>query len=225
MKCILNSGKRSVIKAVFLLIGALAVPGAAVPQQATFDKMNVGAEVRNIEIETAGEVTVLLEKSAGSLGVEDLKYEQADFYPVTATVSGDTIKLKIAGNKTWLRSGSGKMRASLRLLLPEGKNIRISGGSLKISGQVSALALKLSAGVLTAENMQAEVGGALRIDGGVVRLDATVNNAASVKVSGGAVSGKLRVPETAKLDTGRRNSKLKVYYIAGQGTLPGNKGR
>lgn len=201
------------------LLAALALPwalphggGAAEAEKAgKFERMELGAGIKAVEIAASGDVSIKLGVSGGGLEVAGLKYENAEGYPVSAATEGGTVTLTIAGKKPGLFSGPDKLKAEMSLLIPPGLSVKISGGTLGLSGNISASDLDISGGSLRAEDLAMTVPGRIRLNGGLLRLNASIAGSSDIKISGGAVSGKLRAPCSAKIDSGRSRPDLKLY--------------
>lgn len=208
--------KKNWIISLFGLLACLAAMPLAAAEPAAIEKMKAGKDVTEIVLDLDGDMDVTLVKTADTFGIEDLKFKGAEGDPLSIERKDGMIRLSLRANKKFWKFKVRSLEASFRLLVPEGKDIMIAGGKLKLSGELSGKNIKISAGSLTAAGLVVSSDGDLKVSGGDVFLDMTLRGAKKFKVASGSVSGKVRIPESVEFKNASGSNKLQVMLLEGK---------
>ncbi|MFH1652878.1 MAG: hypothetical protein ABIE74_02380 [Pseudomonadota bacterium] len=153
------------------------------------DAAKIDAKVTDIVIKLNGATNIELSTSKDTLEVVGLKYKGKTQTPVEIKRSGNQITL--AQNA----SAAEGFSATYKLVIPEGRRVSISAGLVNLTGNLNTKALKISAGHLTA-NFTASVDGSATFSAGLGVFNIVFSKCQALKVSGGNVSGSIKVPSS-----------------------------
>ncbi len=217
-----NMKKTSKKKPAFLIIFALVsvlnlnCRAASAEEAAGMQKIQVPADVTEISVELENDTDVTLVKTPDILNIESLKYEGAQGNPVTVERKGNKITLSVKGGRKWWKFKVGTLVASFRLLVPEGRSVKISGGKLKLSGELAGTDLRVNAGNLTMAGLSLSASNEIKVAAGHTEMDMTVLKAKKFSLSAGHVSGKVRMPESVEYKNSSGSNDLKVMLLEGK---------
>lgn len=200
------------------LAGALLLAAAAAQAGTTgvIEKITVTPEITEIRLDLENEADVTLVTTKDTFHIDQFEFSGAEGNPFSVERDGAALILKGKGHKKFLGLKRSTLVAKIRLLVPAGRKVRIAGGKLKLSGELSAADVKIAAGSLTIGGLSVASAGNIDIACGSADLDMSVSAAKGVNISSGKVAGKMVIPESIPVNTASGSDKLQVMLLEGK---------
>lgn len=158
-------------------------------------------------------VTVMLERAAGPEASAAFSTRGKLARPVAMRLEGRTLVVTVSGRDTRLPPEPGPVTTSVRLYIPGGRDVTVTGGSLVVSGDVAAESFTVNAKSLSMHFLKVAAG-KMAVNTGRGELKFRLSGAKSLLVRAAEVSGRIFVPAGTRVDSAARG--LEIVRAAGK---------
>lgn len=202
----------SVMAAAFMIIGACELGAAekAVDDAGMTNKIIISDKITDIELELQGNSNIVFVETENVFAIKGLQYSGTKKDPITVRATDTAVKLvQKSEGKSWFKPDPTSV--TYELLLPKNRRVRISADKAVFSGSITASDLFLNAGNLNVDGMTIASGDKVRITGGIAHLNMEIAKCKELRLTSGNISGKITVPESAKISNTSGVSNLTIY--------------
>ncbi|HBB65855.1 MAG TPA: hypothetical protein DCZ93_00855 [Elusimicrobia bacterium] len=215
MKNMLKTKIFGAILSAAVLTGTCAAEDKAL---AGGEKTKVPAEVSEISIEAGNMVSITVLKTADTIGYAELRSKSGAGDQVSVELHGTKMLIKVAGSEEVSKPEAGGKYNSLKLYIPEGRNITILGRNLVVSGEIAAKNLTVKAISVSMHALKISASEAVSVEAGTAQLKFALSSAKKLTVKVDRVSGKITIPASARLDCPEKEG-LQVVRAGGVKSL------
>lgn len=185
------------------LLSAAVLTGTCAADDKTLagvEKTKVPAGISEISIEAGNMVSITVLKTADTIGYAELRSKSGAENQVSVEMHGAKMVVKVAGSEDVSRPEAGGKYTSLKLYLPEGRNITILGRNLVVSGEIAAKNLTVKAISVSMHALKISASEAVSVEAGTAQLKFALSAAKKLTVKVDRASGKITIPASTGLD-------------------------
>lgn len=151
----------------------------------------VPAGVTEIVVEAGDRVAITLAESSAGVSAE-LLYGPGE-NAVSFERKEGRLLVRVAGAPKGSRPKGGKMHTGLKLTLPAGRTVKVSGANLVLSGVFSAKRAEIRGGSLSLHALKAKAGEML-VEAPHADLDLSLSGASRLDIKSSGLTGRATVP-------------------------------